>query len=701
MNGIWIRADERPAETHFYYFKKKITAGKENALVIDVSADTRYQLYINGALCSEGPCMGSWYQKYYETVDCSDKLVPGENDITVKVLFVREGAFISTFKKDRPALWLTARFTCDGEERDFRSDKSWECLRDDSVSFVQGRNVTGSIPEFESHAAQKRLTRVGVTEWYEANTAAACFFVWGVSEQYLLRPRPIPQMQTYPAKPFRLCGDGVLDAGKYTTAKVKFAFRAAAGVKIRVTYAECRLTPDGNGGYYKDKRDEAGGALTGNYDEVEANGGVTVLEPFWYRAFRFVKIEADGEFEIADAEYAEYFYPMDDIARFACSDPELNAMWDVSLNTVRCCMHEIFVDCPYYEQQQYDMDSTLEALFTYRFIEDTAMQKKCITDLSHSQLPDGMIQANYPSTLIQVIPGFSLFFIFMIRDYMDYVGDAAFVRGLTGCIERVLEGFRSYEDERGLFGTTPYWPFVDWVPTWGIGIPEGGTKEPLTVTNLMYSAALIAAAEIYEYCGKPGAAQDLRSRAQTLNAAVRKYCYDEEKGLYRNTPSRREYSEHTTLWAILSGAVTGEEAKALMERTLRADAAHCSFSMNHYMFRALERSGCYEYADRLLDGWRKMLDMHCTSWCENPDKPRSECHGWSSAPAYEFSAMVLGVKPASPGFRTVRIEPYPGTLTWAEGEVPTPYGRIRVKWRKEGEEIKLDVSLPEGVTRVE
>ena len=113
MNGIWIRVNERPTQTHFYCFKKKITAGKVNSLKIDVCADTRYQLYINGVLCCEGPCQGSWYQRYYETADCSDKLHDGENDITVKVMYVHDGAFISTFKKDRAALWLRADFVCD------------------------------------------------------------------------------------------------------------------------------------------------------------------------------------------------------------------------------------------------------------------------------------------------------------------------------------------------------------------------------------------------------------------------------------------------------------------------------------------------------------------------------------------------------------------------------------------------------------
>ena len=704
MNGYWIRVDEFRPETTFYYFKKKFTAGQKNELVIDACADTRYQLYLNGALCCEGPCQGSYYQRYYDTVDCGDKLVPGENELVMKVMHVNAERFISTYKKDRAAAWLQAKLTVDGEDRSFYTDGTWECLRDDGVSFQHCAGLHGSIPEFEIHHATQKLTPVSCHTWYEVDLPSKSFNTCGCSEPYIIAPRPIPQMQTYPEKPFIHDGKNELDAGKYTTAKVKFTIKAPAGTKVKIIYAECRLTKNGDGSWYKNMRDEKGGLIAGNAaDFVECSGEPQTIEPFWYRAFRYVRFEADNgaDIEILCAGYREYFYPMHDIAKFECSDPELNKMWDVSINTVRCCMHEIYVDCPYYEQQQYDMDSANEALFTYRFISDTRMQKKCITDLAHSQIPDGMIQANYPSTMVQVIPDFSLFFIFMIRDYMHYTGDMKFVRSLTGNIDRVLESFKSFEDERGLFGTTPYWAYVDWVPGWFVGIPDGGREEPLTISNLMYSAALNAAAEIAEATGKPGAASDYRARAEQINALVRKYCYDEEKGMYRNTPSRSDFSEHTTLWAVLADAVKGDEARALMERTLEADVPRCTFSMNYYMFRALEKSGCYDRADKVLDGWRHMLDMHCTTWCENPGQPRSECHGWSSAPAYEFSAMILGVKPASPGFDTVTVTPFTETLDWAKGEVPTPHGKIYVEWHKKDGKFTLNVRLPEGVKLVE
>jgi hypothetical protein len=476
---------------------------------------------------------------------------------------------------------------------------------------------------------------------------------------------------------------------------------------VRLVWSECYSVADAQGNRYKAKRDaydDPTAELQGGFDTLTATGEEQIFVPFWYRSFRFVRVEfEDPDFALTAFDYAFYHYPLDKAGEFSCSDPRYNEMWKISRNTVLCCMHEMYVDCPYYEQQQYDMDSALEMLFTLRMSADDRMPFKSITDFAHSQMADGMLQANYPSVMTQIIPDFTFFWVLMLRDYLRYCGysaDAlARVRSMTGTVDRALEGFEKYMTEQGLIGVTPYWHFVDWVPGWHVGVPNGGFTEPLTVTSLMFAAALQAAAEICQAVGRPGLAADYRARAAQMIDNVQTHCYDEAVGLYRNTPTVAEYSQHTTLWAILSGAVSGEEAGALLDRTFNAQVpvSVCSFSMGHYMFRALECGNRYDqYAKRQLQGWETMLDLHCTTWCENPDSPRSECHGWSSAPIYEFSAMVLGVCPTEDGYKSVRIQPrvHAYDLTWAKGTIPTPHGIITVAWEKTDGKLTLEVTLP-------
>ncbi len=711
----WICADETPSSPHFYYFRKEFDAPAGATLAARMCGDTRYTLYLNGHLVSEGPCQGSSYQTYYESEDLTPYLVAGKNTLVAKVLHITEGYFISVYRHARPAFWFDGTLTADGTTTPLATDESWSCAREDACSFHNTPGIHTSIPPCEDWSGESAPTPVPVRALYEPDLARQSYNIFGLSETYILRPRPIPQMETGPAKAMTIvrAGEGFLelDAGAYTTAKVALSFRAKEGSTVRLIYAEAYSVVHENGNRYKhlrDAYDHPTAALGGMCDTLVATGDDQTFTPFWYRSFRFIRVEFDpvSGFAMQSLTAAPYHYPLDSAGSFECSDPRFNEMWAISRNTVLSCMHEMYVDCPYYEQQQYQMDSALEMLFTLRMSADARMPYKSLTDLAHSQMADGMLQANYPSVSVQIIPDFTLFWVLMLRDYLRYTGDApenlARIRALMGTVDKALEAFEPYREASGLIGPTPYWHFVDWVPAWFVGVPTGGDRAPITVTSLMYTAALRAAAEVADAVGRPGLSSDYRTRAAEMSEIVKKNCYDKEVGLFRDLPAADSYSQHTTLWAILSGTVTGEDAGALIDRTFdgHVPVHTCTFSMSHYMFRALEMADRYGYAARQMQGWQTMLDWHCTTWCENPDSPRSECHGWSSAPIYEFSAMVLGVTPTSDGYRTVRIKPYPDAypLDWARGTVPTPHGVISVAWEKQNGIFALTVTLPAGVS---
>ncbi len=690
----WISTQEFPSASYYYDFETDITVTAGASMHVSVCADTRYQLYVNEHLVAEGPCQGPFDLRYYESADLTPYIRAGSNRLRARVLHVVGDSFISMFRKERPALWIEGEITENGKKRPFGTDQSWRCKRIDALQLH--RIGFNSLPPMEEQFCDRASTPMRVCTLYRQELERRGYNPYGLDDTYVLEKSPLPQMRTHPAKEFSTVrrGDGFLelDAGVYTTAKLSLRFRAKKGATVRLIYAECYGVPSKRHGHYPDKavRDDAtseGHTLTGTYDLLHASGEVQSFSPFWYRTFRFLRFEfePDAELEIADISYAPYFYPLDGDGSFACSDPRLNRMWEISRNTVLCCMHETFVDCPYYEQQQYDMDSALEALFTYRLGSDVRLPRKTLIDLAHSQMPDGMLQANYPSTHVQIIPDFTLFWILMARDYLRYTGDVATVKDLLGTVDKALDAFERLKTEDGLIAPTRYWHFVDWVPAWERGVPTGGDGEPLTVTCLMYAAALRAAADMFRATKGNARAEEYLARAEEMISAVKRYCYDGEAGLYRNVPSRREFSQHSTLWAILSGVETGADATALLDRTFdtHVRVEECTFSMNHYLFRALESADRYtEYAPRLFAGWQKMLDLHCTTWCENPDDPRSECHGWSSAPIYELSARVLGVLPTSDGYSSVCIRPDVETLglTWAKGTVPTPHGVISVAW---------------------
>ncbi|MBO4327173.1 MAG: hypothetical protein J5950_07865 [Clostridia bacterium] len=731
--SYWIRAAERPDQTHFYYFTKNIDLPFDpeaiTTLRLNVCADTRYRLYLNGTFAGEGPCQGSEYSRYFETYKGSDiigLLKPGRNEICVKVLYVQEGSFISLFRGSRPALWIDGEieYLADGETAKFAvvTDTSWTCERDDNVTFRHFYGIHTSTPPGEEVWGDPRLSPVGVEQFQ--TPVPRGYNLFGLADAYPLEARPIPQLRYEDAKGFRIVRKTErytdIDAGVYTTAIPTIEATGAPGSVIKIIYGECYVISGENGARFKGLRDAGYADPSADlgervyYDVIHIpESGKLSFTPFWYRAFRFIRLEfSDPSVNFTALTYRPCFYPFDETGSFDSSDPALAEMWKVSVNTVKCCAHEIYIDCPYYEQQQYDMDSCLEMLFTQRMISDSRLPLKSVTDLARSQIYNGMLQANYPSVMTQIIPDFTLFWVIMLREFIRYAPDNAETRSqaaaFLGTVDKALESFELFRDATGLVGDNPYWSFVDWVPGWMAGITPGGPEgEPITVASMMFVAALRNAAEVADYCGRSARKAEYIERADKLASLIVEKCFDKETGLFRNTPFRREFSEHTSVWAVLGDIVSGKEAEELMERTMNGcvPVAHCTFSMGFFLFRALEKAGLYDrYAPRLFEGWQKMLDNHCTTWCENPDSPRSECHGWSSAPAYELSAMILGAYPEENGYRTLRIRPHLFVLDtkYASGCVPTPFGTVKIDLSRQassdaGERrFSIKVTLPDG-----
>jgi hypothetical protein len=90
-----------------------------------------------------------------------------------------------------------------------------------------------------------------------------------------------------------------------------------------------------------------------------------------------------------------------------------------------------------------------------------------------------------------------------------------------------------------------------------------------------------------------------------------------------------------------------------------------------------------------------------TTTPERPEPTRSDSHAWSAHPNYGLLATVLGIRPAAPGFRRVRVAPHLGPLRHAEGRVPHPDGHIDVELVRHGTDgLTATVTLPAGLSGV-
>ncbi len=99
-----------------------------------------------------------------------------------------------------------------------------------------------------------------------------------------------------------------------------------------------------------------------------------------------------------------------------------------------------------------------------------------------------------------------------------------------------------------------------------------------------------------------------------------------------------------------------------------------------------------------LDVWHENLKQGMTTWAEISDinNTRSDCHAWGAHPNIEFFRIVLGIDSDAPGFGKIKIEPHPGALKNASGEIPHTNGKIAVDYRYQNNSWDFKIDLPKN-----
>lgn len=755
-NWIWSPSwgKEEEKTPGLLYFRKELNL--EEIPIggsLNISADTRYKLYINGILAEVGPCKGDRQVWYFDTIDILPYLKKGKNVIAVSVLRYPVDPSLgnhSLFRTFTPGLYVQGWLSDRNARRDITADETWKCRKNRNVQFVHEEEGFSPLMVHEKAIgdvsfADWKIADYDDSDWENARSYVIFEMSPAVSPGNLF-PRSIPSMyrkkgifksvmdikkSVFTAdqwKKFLLENESLeipanteelieIDAGEEMTGYIYSAFQNGKGSKIQLLYAEAYLQ-DGFAGPAHvpekgDREDKVNGHLEGYKDQYQVAGYGTEnqlekFETYWFRTFRFIQIHIQTGEEplvLKRLDYEETGYPLEIKTSVEVSDKSMHDIWEISERTLRRCMQETYTDCPYYEQLQYIMDSRTQILYTYAVSADDRLARQCMDDMRRSQRADGLLNCCYPNCNPNVIPGFSIYYILMVYDHMMYFGDKKLVRSHMPYIENVLNYFHENITEQGYVGQigtiigNRFWSFIDWVKEWNptSGMPPAGLKGPITMESLLYIYGLQHAARLMEYIGREEDAADYMYQAENVQKAIQKYCTG-TNGMIQDGPGIDEYSQHCQVFAVLTDTVKGEVGRKNLLKTIEGkDYAQCTVAMSFYLFRALEKTGLYEYSDQYWDIWRNMLRLHCTTSIESEAYARSECHAWGALALCELPTVILGVRPAEPGYKSICIAPVPGHMTYARGNVITPVGNVEVSWKKEQGKLKIEYKVPDGI----
>ncbi|MCC6416358.1 MAG: hypothetical protein IT582_10660 [Opitutaceae bacterium] len=493
----------------------------------------------------------------------------------------------------------------------------------------------------------------------------------------------------------------LIDTDDYLCGYARLEVSGGAGAELHWRWAEALYETENTSGPKGPRNVVAGKWFYGFGDSWVFDGRHRWLGTPWWRSGRFWRIDVKvgaRPLVLRALAVERTGYPLRIGGKFACDDPSLEAVQRMGERGLQSCMHEVYVDCPYYEQLMYVADTRVQMLINHALSGDDRLVRRGIELFDWSRGVNGFVRMHYPSSIRQESATFAMIWPWMLHDYALWRDDAGFARKHLPGMRALLEGLTACADGDGLLGLPPGWLFVDWVPAWPAGWAPGVREGRLSaLVNLHWLRTLQCAADLETWHGEAGLATRWRRAAGKLAKELPRRFWSARRGLWADDDSHGSFSQHAQALAVLAGL----RAPAL-KKWFGADAPkalhRATIYFQHYVFDALGRIGRGGEILPALDGWRDLVALDLKTPLESEDKGRSDCHAWGAHPLYHLRATIAGVRPMAPGFARVRIAPQPGALTAIDTVLPHPGGEVKLRAKFAAGRVDAEVALPRGIS---
>lgn len=712
-------------------------------LVLHVSADWRYSLYLNGTFLGNGPVRGSHKRYFYDSYTVTAMLRPGINHLAAEVHSPGRATFSAV--PVAPALWLQIAGIV-------ATDGNWQ-VRPDPSRRADAPLYTPQMG-FSEHRDLRREPPVWMTTCDAAPGWSSATVLDHTPGGRQLVPCDIPPLThsmhtpahmiecgTVPAQPEAEAEDVRFaewmqtephqasdDAAKWSHGKLTFPINAASNA-----YALLDFERETFGSVIIDVEASEGTILDLGYGDALYNGRVkTWSEPYRFadryilragrqriehtlhdRGFHYLQLVArrlSQPLTIHSLAVRQRAYPLPQHATFSCSDPFLNRLWKLCANTLSICATDTFIDCPWREQALWLNDTLVVYPFHFAFTGDPSLPARCLRLAADGQRANGLIPSVYPSAEVRdsSFPSMSAIYTIMLGDYHLYSGDTALVRELLPTVERALALYETWRDPSGLVADQPgMWNFIEWNSPGSRGDSQPGTIS--TILNMLIAAAYQSAAVLYDAVDDPLRAATMRQRQEhTLAALCERFWIAGAERFCDGTAYPDSFSQHAHAVGLHYGLLRAPQRDAALRAMLDPTLIQADFYFHHFVLNALATSG---HADTALATIRKLWEPvvasgSTTTWETTRGKEEfngagSLCHAFACAPLYFMQTVLLGVRPLRPGFTEFTFAPQHLGLDSARGTVPTPHGLIFVTWqRHEDGSLCGEIEIPPATTAV-
>jgi alpha-L-rhamnosidase len=427
---------------------------------------------------------------------------------------------------------------------------------------------------------------------------------------------------------------------------------------------------------------------------VDARAGRYLLLQIW----------GTGPVLLHQVHVSEERYPAEQVGSFASSDPLLDTIWQVGVDTLRPNMTDAYTDTPWRERGQWWGDAMIAYHANRAVFGDLALLRRGLRQIAEAiddeGRPPGMAP-NWPSGLFML--DFGMLWIEGLYHYWTQSQDLGPVAELYPAGERLAGFLASFEDASGLMNVPP----AHWSQSALIDFSAWSSRSgESTALNAQYSAVLRQMGDMAQALGDGIQAQHYRDKSAIVAQRINDVLFLPDEGCYATscldgvliapTPHAQAWALRYQVVPVERRASTTAALSRLLVPFFSPEGTAVTGPLG--MFSILEGLGVGNATATALilirERYGEMLALGASTWWEgySPRLSRghSLSHAWGASPTWFLSSHVLGGRVLSP--TTWQVAPHPGLLRYAQGSVPMGSSTLDVAWQLPACG-RLDVSL--------
>jgi hypothetical protein len=512
---IWSGAADQPNQTRLFrrVFEARDAAALHQA-TLQLFADARYLLWVNGQFIGRGPAFFHPHRLPYDTYELHALLRDGRN--VLAVLVHSYGISLHNYTATgRPG--LTARLALEdtgGAQSIIYSDDSWKSSGQSGWIEDTPRRcwALGCIEQYDAKIApvgwqdiefddrtwfpadvHEPLGSGGVQvlpsplpglrfDWSPAVRLLGSAAVSGEAHRFERSQRSSDYGQRLMTEEWRPLNEGrvvvreggeglqielkdlrpdegialALDLGVETCGHPSFDVTTSSAGSIDIGCAE--LLTDGRPAVLR-----KGVSYANRYD---ARPGTQRWMPHGFTAGRYLLMVLrgfTGAVQLTRVGMMSSEPALEWPATFESSDERLNQLFQVCARTHRVGTQECMMDCPTREQALYVGDGILTGNWLTRLTGDARHWRYLLDETFAAQSPEGLLKSTTFSGRAHILLDYDLWAVVGVRDYLRETGDVEFTRSLASGCRRVLEWFGARIKADGLLDLRPFSENDTWV----------------------------------------------------------------------------------------------------------------------------------------------------------------------------------------------------------------------------------------------